>query len=138
LLALGASLALAPAPAGAFQLAGSILGMFDPVQGHYRGGNVIVASALFQSEHTPEDAYRAAMTKLGEMAVAKGFERVAVTKIADCGRVMRGQSSTSLVVCRILAQMVGPAEAAKPRGKNQIVYYRAADLAAGIIRPGGD
>jgi hypothetical protein len=137
LLALGASLALAPAPAEAFQLAGLILGKFDPVQGHYRGGNGILASAVFQRDHTPEDAYRAAMTKVGEMAVAKGFGRVAVTKIADCGRVMRGQSSTTLVVCRILAQMVGPDEAAKPRGKNPVVYYRAADLAAGIIRPGG-
>jgi len=140
ILALSASLALvvAPASAEAFQLAGLVMGKFDPVYGRYRSGNGILASAVFQRDHTPEDAYRAAMTKVGEMAVAKGFERVAVTKVADCGRVMRGHSPTSLVVCRILAQMVGPDETAKPRGKNPVVYYRAADLAAGMIRPTGD
>lgn len=138
LLALSASLALAPAPAGAFQLASLLLGKLGPVQGRYRSGNVIDASALFQRDHSPEDAYRAAMGKIGQMAVAKGFERVAVTKVGDCGRLMRNNSPTSLVVCRILAQMVGPDEAAKPRGKNPVVYYRAADLAAGIVPLGGN
>jgi len=135
LMAASASLAwLAPAPAGAFQLAGLVMGKFDPIQGHYRSGNRILASALYQRDHTPEEAYRDAMVKIGEMAVAKGFERVGVTKVADCGRVYRNNSPTSVVGCRVLAQMVGPDEAAKPEGKHGIVYYSAADMAAGKVR----
>jgi hypothetical protein len=126
--------ALAPEPAGAFQLAGLVLGKFDPIQGHYRSGNRIVASAVYQRDHTPQDAYRDAMTKVGEMALAKGFQRVGVTKVADCGRVFRNNSPTSVVGCRVLAQMVGPDEAAKPEGKREVVYYSAADMAAGKVR----
>jgi hypothetical protein len=142
LLALPASLAapvavVAPAPADAFQLAGLVLGKFDPVQGQYRKGNVIRASAVFQRDHSPEDAYRAAMMKIGEMANAKGYARVGVTKVADCGRVMRNRSPTSVVACRILAQMVGPDEVAKPEGDAKIVYFRVADLVAGLVRPEG-
>jgi hypothetical protein len=139
MLAFAASLACpGPAPAGAFQLAGLVLGKFDPVQGKYRKGNVILASAMFQRDHTPEDAYRAAMMKIGEMANAKGYERVGVTKVADCGRIMRNRSATSLVVCRILAQMVRPDEAARPEGDRKIAYFRVADLVAGTLRPEED
>jgi hypothetical protein len=139
LLLLSACLAAqAPARAEAVQLAGLVLGKFDPIQGRYRSGNRILASAVYQRDHTPEDAYRAAMTKIGEMALAKGFGRVGVTKVADCGRVFRNNAPTSVVGCRILAQMVGPDEAAKPEGKHEVVYYPAADLAAGLARLGGN
>jgi hypothetical protein len=124
---------LAPAPAQALQLAGMVLGKFDPVYGRYRSGNRILASAVYQRDHSPEDAYRDAMAKIGEMALAKGFARVGVTKVAECGRVFRNGSPTSVVGCRILAQMVGPDEAAKPEGKQQVIYYQAADMAAGRV-----
>jgi hypothetical protein len=135
LLLLAASLAiLPPPPAHALQLAGLFMGKLDPIQGHYRSGNRILASAIYQRDHTPQDAYRDAMTKIGEMALAKGFERVGVTKIADCGRLFRNGSPTPMVACRVLAQMVGPDEAAKPEGKREVVYYSAVDMAAGKVR----
>lgn len=134
LLLLPACLAiLAPAPAHALQLA-LFMGKLHPVQGHYRSGNRILASAIYQRDRTPQDAYRDAMRKVGEMALAKGFERVGVTKVADCGRVFRNGSPTSMVACRVLAQMVGPDEEAKPEGKHKVVYYSAADMAAGKVR----
>lgn len=139
LLLLPACLALVgPAPAHALQLAGLFMGKLDPIQGHYRSGNRILASAVYLRDHTPQDAYRDAMTKIGEMALAKGFERVGVTKVGDCGRVFRNGAPTSVVGCRILAQMVGPDEAAKPEGKREVVYHSAVDMAAGKVRLEGN
>jgi hypothetical protein len=138
LLALSLGLASQTATlAHAFQLAGFFVGQFGPVQGKYRKGNVIRVSASFKRDHTPEEAYRAAMAKVAEMASAKGYARVGVTKVSDCGTLMMNGTIPVAVSCRILAQMVGPDEVAKPEGKAKVVYFRVADLLAGIIRPEG-
>jgi hypothetical protein len=130
-------LAIPAAPAGAFQLAGLLVGKLEPVQGKYRKGNVIRVHASFGRDRLPEEAYRAAMTKVGEMAAAKGFDRVGVTKISDCGMLMMNGSIPVAVSCRVLAQMVGPEEKAKPEGSRPVVYYAVRDLVTGNIRPEG-
>jgi len=138
LLALSAALmAGAAAPAGAFQLAGLLMPKLDPVQGKYRKGNVIRVYASLRRDHSPAEAYRAALTKVAELADAKGYGRVGITKISDCGTLMMNGSIPVAVSCRILAQMVGPGEAAKPEGRGKIVYYSVKDLLAGIIVPEG-
>ena len=138
---LGLSIALAagaPAPAGAFQLASLLVGKLDPVQAKYRKGNVIRAHASFGRDRSPAEAYRAALMKIAEMAEAKGYGRIGVTKVSDCGTLMMNGTIAVAVSCRILAQMVRPGEAAKPEGDRKVVYFAVGELRAGIIRPEGD
>jgi hypothetical protein len=130
-------LALPAQPAPALQLAGLLVGKLEPVQGKYRKGNVIRVHASFGRDHRPEEAYRAAMAKVGEMASAKGYYRVGVTKISDCGTLMMNGSIPVAVSCRVLAQMVGPEETAKPEKGRPVVYYAVRDLIMGNIRPEG-
>lgn len=105
----------------------------ESVNAIYRDGNVIRAYAFLDS-YGPERAFQLAMIKIAAMASAKGYDRIGLTKISDCG-TLKMYSATIGHSCRLLAQMVGPAEAAKPEGKRPVIYFSVPEILAGVIRP---
>lgn len=135
LLAAGLAGFLIAAPAGAMQLGSLLIGKRGPVDAKYRDGNVIRAHASISRNGSPQEAYRLAMTKVAEMANAKGYSRIGLTKVSDCGTLKMNGTITVAHSCRILAQMVRHDEDAKPEGKTPVVYFSVPDIMMGTIRP---
>lgn len=137
LVGLALSLSLPATSAQALQLGSLLIGKMGPVDAKYRKGNLIRAHASLGRDRSPSEAYRLAMAKIAELAQAKGYVRVGVTKVSDCGTLMMNGTIAVAHSCRILAQMVGPDEAAKPEGNNKVIYFSVPELLAGTIRPEG-
>jgi hypothetical protein len=70
---------------------------------------------------------QALLTRMAELARAKNMPRMAVVKVSDCG--YQGYFAQ----CRFVGQMLTDGEQAAPEGKNEIVYYRVADILSGIL-----
>jgi hypothetical protein len=131
-----AGLALAaPTAASSMQVGDFLLGKQGGVGAKYRDGNVIRAHASMGRDGSPQQAYRLAMIKIAEMASAKGYARIGVTKVSDCGTLKMNGSITVAHSCRILAQMVRADEDAKPEGKAPVVYFSVPEIMMGAIRP---
>jgi hypothetical protein len=135
LAGLAGIVAVAPAAAGAVQLGSLLVGKRGSVDAKYRDGNIIRAHANMSRDGSPQEAYRLAMVKIAEMANAKGYLRVGVTKVSDCGTLVMNGTITVAHSCRILAQMVRADEEAKPEGKTPVVYFSVPDIMMGAIRP---
>jgi len=104
------------------------------VDGVYREGNLIRASANMSRAGSPQQAFNHALREIAEMTAARGFERFGVVKVSDCGTLMMNRTIPVANTCRLLARMVGPTENAEPEGNRPVVYYRTADVLAGPIQ----
>ncbi|GAA4021087.1 hypothetical protein GCM10022280_22050 [Sphingomonas swuensis] len=67
------------------------------------------------------------LIRMAELAHAKSMPRMAVIKVSDCG--YRG----NFAQCRIVGQMLAEGENASPEGRNEIVYFRVADVLSGTM-----
>lgn len=129
-LAMAAGLVALPgAPAradlGTFLLGSKINA--DGVDATYRKGNQIRAYATVSRNLTVSEARNRAVLRIAQMTKDKGYERFAIVKISDCGTMMM-HGIPVYHSCRLLAQMVGPAEEAKPEKGHKVVYVDVATV----------
>lgn len=68
---------------------------------------------------------------MAELAEAKSMPRMAVVKVSDCG--YQGYFAR----CCLVEQMLAEGEKASPEGKNEIVYFRVADVLSGTMAEEG-
>lgn len=100
----------------------------------YRNNDQIRVRGSAVSSVFPSEVMRAALVRMAELTHAKGKPRFAVVKISDCGRLLMNGSPVSSD-CRLVGQMLGEGESARPEGKREINYFRVADIMGGRLAP---
>lgn len=104
------------------------------LKGTYIENNVIRALSRVVLPAPPATAYGLVMLKIANMAAQKGYSRIAVVKIDDCGTVTVNRNPIAQT-CKIFGQMLGAGEIAQPMGKEQITYYAIERRPNGVYVP---
>lgn len=135
LAAAAAVMSVAGAQPAHAQLGRLIMGnQWPKVDGKYRKGNVIRASAVDRANGDPHQMFRLALGELARLSKEKGYPRFAIVKVSDCGTVLVN-GSRAAVTCRLVGQMLNADEVAAPDGNNPISYFRTEDVLAGRTEP---
>lgn len=135
LLAAGGIMSVAGAQPAEAQVGRLLFGnQWPKVDGKYRKGNVIRASAVDDRNGNSREMFRLALGELARLSNEKGYPRFAIVKISDCGTVTVN-GITGAVTCRLVGRMLREAEVAEPDGGNPITYYRTGDVLAGRTDP---
>lgn len=100
--------------------------------GAYQSKNQIRAY-ITSNPHEAGSLYQKLVVKASEMAKAKGFPRIGVTK-SNCTAVAASGSPRS-TSCYIIAVMLNELETTEPRGSRDVQYYNVDDVRRQMMTP---